>query len=249
MNNNTKVLYTFGCSYTEDFESVIESVKKHVNSNLIPHQIKYINEHLNGDIPKSWPILLSKFLGYDLKNYGMGGASNYQIFENICKCSDVFDKGDIVIVGWTHFVRFRWPTNSGWSPRFTNYSESDGNISKKTHDEIVYNRDNQCVVDEIYNLQKILIKLSKSIGFDIYFWSSCLRIINGESKEFKNNPVYLLNQMLMDKYFFKVIFEHGGKTINDETNGKIPDDHLGKSGHEVQAKLFYEHILSTQKSN
>jgi len=34
----------------------------------------------------------------------------------------------------------------------------------------------------------------------------------------------------------------GGKTIAAETDHIIMDGHLGKSGHQVQADLFYEHL-------
>jgi hypothetical protein len=69
-------LFTFGCSFTEDFERVIETTKY---SDFIPAQRRYVENHLNGRIPKSWPQLLSEKLDLYLKNYGVGGMSNYHI--------------------------------------------------------------------------------------------------------------------------------------------------------------------------
>jgi hypothetical protein len=35
----------------------------------------------------------------------------------------------------------------------------------------------------------------------------------------------------------------GGKTIEKETKGVVQDYHLGDSGHQKQAELFYENIV------
>ena len=243
-------LFTFGCSFTEDFENVVSSYNNSSFTKTVenrPAQIKYIEDYLNGEVPESWSKILGRLLNKDVVNYGHGGKSNYDIFERVCEQSHQFSKDDIVIVGWTHFMRFRWPTQNGWSPMFTHYIENMGSnyIDKETHEKIIISRDNRCVVEEIYNFQKLLINLSLKVGFKLYFWSACYKIINGENYRFKNNPIYLINDLL--KYtdnFFGVLKEHGSKTITEETNGLIKDPHLGKIGHEVQAKLFYEYILS-----
>jgi hypothetical protein len=243
-------LYTFGCSFTEDFENVISSYNNNsVQKNLEnrPAQIKYIEDFLNGEVPESWSKILGKLLNFEVKNCAQGGSSNYDIFERVCENSKNYTKNDIVIVGWTHFMRFRWPTPNGWCPMFTNFIDNAViNFDEDTHNKIIYARDNSCVIDEIYNFQKILLRLSESVGFKVYFWAACNKIINGESKEFKNNNIYLLNKILTKNYsIFDEVFKMGGKTIRQETNGKINDNHLGKTGHKVQAELFYEHILST----
>lgn len=244
-------LYTFGCSFTEDFENVVINYNNNSFQKTLenrPAQIKYLYDFLNGEIPESWPKILGKHLNFEVKNFAQGGRSNYDIFERVCENSKNFSKNDIVIVGWTHFMRFRWPTSNGWFPMFTSFNENANivNFDEDTHNKIIYARDNSCVVDEIYNFQKILLRLSESVGFKVYFWAACNKIINGESKEFKNNNIYLLNKILtIDYNIFNEVFKRGGKTIRQETEGKINDNHLGKTGHIVQAQLFYEHILST----
>ncbi len=242
-------LFTFGCSFTDDFENVVLSYNNSSFNKTIenrPSQIKYIEDYLNGEIPESWPKILGRLLNKDVINYGHGGKSNYDIFERVCEQSHQYSKEDIVIVGWTHFTRFRWPTIDGWNPIFTNYIENMGPNypDKELHEKIIISRDNKCVIDEIYNFQKLLINLSIKIGFKLYFWSSCYRIINGEDNLFKNNSIYLINNLLKNtNNFFGVLKKYGAKTIMEETNKVIIDSHLGKTGHEVQAKLFYEHIL------
>jgi hypothetical protein len=235
-------LFTFGCSYTEDFERVIESTK---NSDFVPAQRKYVENHLGGRIPKSWPQLLSEKLGFELKNYGVGGMCNYQIFEEICEHSDEFKNDDIVIVEWTHITRFRWAfNNGGWFSIFSDFTETTSELmSKITHSEILVNRTNKLYVNEIYQYQKLLEQFCKLLGVELYFWSSDDDIIYKENKEFFKDKKYLLNDLIsFNSNIFNIIQKNGGKTINEETNGEIPDNHLAESGHRVQAELFYNHI-------
>lgn len=238
-------LFTFGCSYTEDFERVIETTK---NSNFIPAQRRYIENYLGGRIPKSWPQLLSEKLGFELKNYGVGGMSNYQIFEEICEHSDEFKNADVIIIGWTHITRFRWiGDGNDWSPVFSQYTDNISKImSETTFNEVLIQRTKKLYIKELYYYQKLLEQLSKSIGFEIYFWSSDDDIINKEGKDFLNDKKYLLNNNINETTsVFCLINNNGGKTINQETNGEIPDNHLGESGHKVQAELFYNHRFNT----
>lgn len=235
-------LFTFGCSYTEDFERVVETTK---NSNFIPAQRRYIEKHLGGRIPKSWPQLLSEKLGFELKNYGVGGMCNYQIFEEICEHSDEFKNDDIVIVGWTHITRFRWAfNNGGWSSIFSDFTETTSELmSKITHSEILVNRTRKSFVNELYQYQKLIEQFCKLLGVELYFWSSDDNIIYKENKQFITEKKYLLNNLISHtNNVFNIIQKNDGKTINEETNGEIPDNHLGESGHKVQAELFYNHI-------
>ena len=80
MSKNT--LHTFGDSYTEG--------------------------QRGGNLPKSWSEILGEKLNMEVKNYGIGGNSNPQIFDDVCNKSHEFNKGDIVIINWTYKDRFRW---------------------------------------------------------------------------------------------------------------------------------------------
>ena len=46
----------------------------------------------------SWPVLLSKMLKTDCKNYGLSGASNDYFFKTISENINQFDKDDIIVV-------------------------------------------------------------------------------------------------------------------------------------------------------
>ena len=70
-------------------------------------RFKYYKEYRNGIFPKTWSELLSKELGYDLRNMAVSGQSNYDIFDMFCKCIDQIQKDDIVIIGWGYIERFR----------------------------------------------------------------------------------------------------------------------------------------------
>jgi hypothetical protein len=237
-------LFTFGCSYTEDFHRFVGPTK---DCDFISAQRKYIENNLDGKIPKSWPQLLSEKLGFELKNYGVGGISNYQIFEEICEHSNEFKNDDIVIVGWTHITRFRWAfNNGGWSSIFSDFTETTSELMNEiTHSEILVNRTNKVYINELYQYQKLLEQFCKLLSVKLYFWSSDDDIIYKENKDFLNDKKYLLNNLLNNdnkRNLFNIINSNGGKTINEETNGEIPDNHLGESGHKVQAELFYNYI-------
>ena len=79
-------LFTFGCSYTADFET-----------NNIENYLKY-KEYRGGLYPKSWPTLLSEKMGMNVKNYGIGGTGNQSIFEQFCIHCDEINENDVVIM-------------------------------------------------------------------------------------------------------------------------------------------------------
>jgi len=234
--HNMKTLYTFGCSYTQDFEK------------LFPNdpQLKYVDDFLNGIIPPAWPKVLSNLLGYECVNTSRGGIGNETIFENVCKMSPNFKKGDMVIIQWTVNHRFRWPNHEGyWVNQLPNWSIDIPTLSKTTRDEILLIRDHPLYRKQLYNYQILLEQLASSVGFDIYYWSMADNIITELPKDKKyllsdklDNFNYLINNYA--KYFGLM----NAHTISQETNGVNSDGHYGKNGHEVIGKLFYEHIIS-----
>lgn len=231
-----------------------------------------------GTLPKSWVELLGEKMGMETSNHAQGGNSNYHIFEEICKHSQNFIKGDIVIVNWTYKSRFRWAsfeTQSDGTPKWfdkygepsdywrrmaTNEYEEDYEfITKETKNEILTNRMSKLYSDEIYQYENLLEQYSKSKGFEIYFWSTDNEIIyNLPQNEFKVKK-YLLNDILevgnyhnihMGGDLLSYIIKMGGKTIYDETNGVVNDMiHLGESGHIIQSDLFFEYINSYKRNS
>jgi hypothetical protein len=239
-------LFAFGCSFTQGFEDIMVTTLG--EPSFVPNEIEYIRDYCNNEIPKSWPELLANKLGYDSKNCGIGGGSNYDIFARFCRECENIKKDDIVIIGWTFFMRFRWPNkhSQSWSPMFTSYHSVDQEvITKNTFEEIVVNRDNQAVVNEIYDYQKLIIRLSEAIGFKVFFWSSCSKIITTLDSESKKNKIYIFGDKIDNKTtVYDYLQMNGAMSISDETNLKIMNGHMSKSGHIKQSDMFYHHIVN-----
>jgi hypothetical protein len=235
-------LYTFGCSYTQDFEDI----NPHLHNGLKPAQLRYVDEFLNGVIPPTWSKVLSNLLGYDRINMAQGGSGNENIFENVCVMSPQFKKGDMVIIQWTENHRFRWPNSEGnWVQQLPGWKIDIPTLSKSTYEEIIVIRDHSLYRKQLYNYHILIEQLALSVGFDIYYWSMGNNIITELPKDKKfllsdklDNSNYLNNNY--NKYF-RIM---NGYTVTEETNGLISDGHYSKTGHEVIGRLFYEHITS-----
>jgi hypothetical protein len=255
-------LHAFGDSYTEG----------QPNDCTFPPFVQW-KELRGGTLPKCWVDLLGEKLGMETSNHAQGGNSNYHTFEEVCKHSQNFNKGDIVIVNWTYKTRFRWPSferqSDGvpkhydkygepsyyWRRMATNEYEEDYEfITKETKLEILNARTLKIYSDELYQYENLLEQYSKAKGFDIYFWSTDNEIIyNLPLNEFKVKK-YLLNDILEIGTYHNIhmggdllshIIKMGGKTIYKETDGVVIDDvHLGESGHKIQSELFYDYITS-----
>lgn len=223
-------LYTFGCSYTEDY-------------NLSNSYLEY-KKYRGGILPDVWPKILGDHLNKETHNFGKGGIGNLQIFMDFCHFCNHFKENDIVIVGWTRKTRFRWADNDKWIHLMG--SDKDMNcITLKTHNEILVNRTNNLYIKEIYTLEKIMIEIASLKKFKIYFWSSDCDIIYKDKSE---NDIYLLNEYKKEFFEFTPftlikVENNQIPTIEYETNGEIKDNHLGEEGHKIQARLFLNHIL------
>ena len=73
-------LWTFGDSFTAEYFPVDDPSQ--------PSNYDKFKEYRGGNLPEIWPSLLSKKLGLKLENKGVGGDSNYGIFNqfiNYCE--------------------------------------------------------------------------------------------------------------------------------------------------------------------
>jgi len=221
-------LYTFGCSFTEDY-------------NKSKSYVEY-KKYRNNILPDVWPTILAKKLNKDVINFGKGGIGNTQIFIDFCSNCDIITSDDIVIIGWTKITRFRWADKYNWQ-HLMGSDKDMHSISLTTHNEILVNRTNRLYINEINDYEKIIIELANTKKFKIYFWSSDSDIIYREDKR---NDIYILNELknnFPDFTPYKLINENGEiLTIKHETNGLVVDSHLGEKGHLLQAELFYNHI-------
>jgi hypothetical protein len=232
-------LYTFGCSFTEGF------IENHP-----PYQ-EY-KKFRGGSFPKHWTELLSEKLGCNLINDGKGGSGNQHIFTSLCKRANQLKKNDVVIVQWSFMNRFRLSDSEGitWvhvGPSDPKHIGNNGLINFDCQDMICINRSLKPYLDEIYDFERIIDRLSKEIGFDVYYWTIINELIYNQPKETLSQRKYLLNDKIKDQFdnTFSVILKNGGLRVVEETNGQIDDWHMGESGNRVQAELFYEHIKNS----
>lgn len=231
-------LFVFGCSYSENY---------HFNYDGYVKYYDFLGKHF----PKTWSQILSEKLNYNLLNYAEGGSGNNQIFNKFCKKCDEIKKNDIVILQWSFIERYRIVDKygNGWLQKGAGKQFGDNEpLTDDCHESIVLNRTHKQYYDEIYDFEKIIDRLSKEVGFDVYYWTIINELIYNLPKDKLNNKKYLLNDKIKDKFdnTFSIILKNGGKTISDESEGKINDTHMGKKSHQIQADLFHEHIIKNR---
>ena len=229
-------LHIFGCSFSE-------TLSKHkgskFNDGSLTLQAKYIHDFCNDDPPLGWSEILVEKLGMSLYDGSMGGASNQQIFMNFCEQSQNIRKDDIVIIGWTEITRFRWaidtPLGNGWTPVFPGEYQKVKGLSQETRNEILINRMEPQYVREIHNIQTLITSFSKSLNFKIFFWAN-------NTDMFKDPNIDPSLIFYGGESILKLVHDNCGENIAEATGFTIMDGHLAKSGHQVQADLFYSHI-------
>jgi hypothetical protein len=242
-------LYTFGCSFTEDFEPFHRKLRMNPRTD-------YIHEFHNGRIPKSWSELLAEKLNIDYEIYGAincdfkftekFGNSNTSIFFNFTRLVKEIKEDDVVIIQWTFLERFIWLNGdvNGFTTVLPNQYPL-GELPTDFYDQIIYNKSNPNWYLEIKNYQNIINELAIAKGFKVYYWSIDDRYYQYFAEDINLSRQYLLNDLfLQHSLFLTTIKNNGGKTIEEETDGKIRDTHFGETGHQVIADLFYKHIIN-----
>lgn len=255
-------LYCFGDSYTEGYKN---------DMGFPPYNqyLKWLNVKDPKKMPPLWSELLGEKLGVESFNLGKGGASNHEIFLKICEYSSRFKKNDIVIINWTYVLRILWDVhNYNESPEtaYTGYNlysisphqaehYDDLGIFTECWEVIAQNRNSFQWTWEVVRYQEIIDSLSRSIGFDVYYWFTDDYLYkNFKRLKSTSEKKYILNN-LVDDYnentkipqyccrIFNVIRQYGGLSLDGETNGASEDSyHLGGVGHAVQAEMFYCYI-------
>lgn len=227
-------LYVFGDSFTQG----------HHNLETYPAYDEF-KKLRGGKLFDLWSQILANKLGFDLKNYGNAGASNDDIFSFICDNIIRVKSGDIVIINWTFITRFRWVDSDGkWR---TIHGGPDYSISESTRKETLINKFNSKWESIIYQYENIIDVLSKSVGFNVYYWSAENNLIYNSPN--KNLKKYIISELINPgETLFHEIFRRGGKTIEEESNYTIGDIHLGESGHKIQGNLFFNYISGIDES-
>jgi hypothetical protein len=256
-------LYCFGDSYTEGYKN---------DMNFWPYDgyRKSLGLEDPKDMPPVWSEILGKKLGIESYNHGRGGASNHETMLRICEQSHKFKKGDIVIINWTYVQRCLWdlsPVAKGdTSYKLTSVSPYQGEhydprgIYMKAYEIIAVNRLSFTWTYEVLRYQQMIDTLSKSIGFDVYYWYTDDELFfNMKKIEDVNQSKYIIHDLIStydEKIIdgerkwacipFNILKQYGAKTITEDSNGMGMDDmHLGGTGHKVQAEIFYSYITKT----
>jgi hypothetical protein len=211
---------------------------------------------LGGRIPKSWSEILANKLNIEYQVFGAVncdlifktqlGNTNASVFFNFCRLAKEIKKNDIVIIQWTMLERFLWyrESTSSFVNVLPNQYPND-TLPNDLYDHIIFNKSNSLWFEEIFNYQNIINELAEAKGFNVYFWSIDDRYYEYFKNDIKENKQYLIGNLIESPfYILAAVKKHGGQTINDETNGKIPDFHLGEIGHQIVADLFYKHITN-----
>lgn len=268
----TNKLWTFGDSFTAGILPDIDHFPPYKD------YLKYLGISKN-EFPREWGYQLADKLGMEYETHSCGGASNQEIFFNISKNSNRFQAGDIVIINWTYLNRFLWglPKEDydfeslgipyGKFKRASIASSNDETLLKyaksNVYEKVGWNRSLECWIDEINNFENIIDTLSKSVGFDVYYWTSEHHIHTKKIEKF-NDRKYICNDIIRDgiKYFesldynlesipnelfFNSLHAYGCTSIYHETNGEVDDVfHRGIVGNKMQAELFYSWITETK---
>jgi hypothetical protein len=159
-------LHLFGDSFTEG----------HLLDKTF-HPYKEWKLYRGGELPLCWGDLLSNKLNMRMNNRAVGGMSNSEIFQKICKHSDEFEKDDIVIINWSYPSRFRWASCSDENNKCRwvrlGGAPHDGTvISEDTRTDIALQKTLIPCIEEIYEHEKLIYEYSKSKKFEVFFWSA-----------------------------------------------------------------------------
>lgn len=240
-------LWTLGCSFTENLKSMEE---RDSQFNLNSYFTKY-KKYLGGMLPSCWPELLSNKLDYKIENRGLGATSNYDIFYSFCDIVSDLKENDIVILQWTSLYRFLLAHPNPHHPHLMTIlpREKYEEFEQKFIDTILVNRSNTIWIEELIHFSKIINEICKEKNVHLFYWTYDDIIVSYMQKnwiEFPYDKFIKTNNHHLSTYcdLFGYLDEkcNNKHTIHAETNGEIPDAHLGQFGHHAQSQLFYSYI-------
>lgn len=220
-------LWVFGDSYSEPFSKL----------NGMDWKPNYI--HWKGYTPLCYGEFISNELNLLHKNYAIGGADNYTIFESIIPHLDKIDSNDIIIIGWSHTLRFRVVNKLGTFNTIrpssldtvfdVNRKTPYLDISDITLKDITVNRNTKPYIEELNNIIKLLNFVFKNNK--IIHWSPF-----GQDSDGLNTTT---NSLV------------GLEIISKETNGDIIDSHFSENAHRLISNQFIDVINNYEliKSN
>jgi hypothetical protein len=241
-------LWVFGDSYTAEYYPVGEDF---MVSNYDHYKI-----FKGGKLPDVWPTILGERLGLEVKNYGVGGSANTNIFLDFLDVCDKLQENDRVIVGWANNKRF---VAANFTHHiFNNILPCDSefketHLSKSTIEEIFYNRTHSIWHKEIYGWIKIMNLYCDLKKVKIHHWTSDYDISCEFNKRDEEKFISVLdseNKCLgLMEHISELNYNQTGteSRIVHETNNEVLDGHFGEYGHIAQADYFYNFIKKYEK--
>jgi hypothetical protein len=195
-------------------------------NNLEKWRIEYAK--WKGYTPKVWPEFLNETLNLKLYNLSISATDNYTIFDTIIDNIDKIEKDDIVIIGWSSTLRFRFVDKSesfnsirpstNFKKSTLNSSYEYINLSLDTINEILVNRDNPLYEHEL---------------------NRYIRFINLYLKDIKTLHWCPFQNQHPHLKITKIDQIDNLEKINEETNNQVKDYHYSENGHKKLSKIIY----------
>lgn len=249
-----RTLWVFGDSFSEEQRDIPGYNQRK----------QYSVEFLGKENYDCWGKLLADKLGFQYRNHAgvngletkniSAGNTNDDLLTNVTHFSNEYKEGDIIILGFTDITRFKLPSLLGdvKSVLVSENSESHdfltNNECKKIH--TLRNSNIGYYIEEFYTRIKPLIRLSKILKFDIYYWSWISKIEEEASKlDIFNEMNFILHEIMSNfnevNYDYNRLINHFGvefDSISNHTKNQISDCHQSEPCHIKHAELFYQYL-------
>lgn len=236
-------LWVFGDSYTAEYYPVGEEFAV---SNYDHYKV-----FKGGRLPDIWPTILGEKLGYEVKNYAVGGSANTNIFLSFLNICEQLKENDRVIFGWSNnkrFVAANFNINifNNILPCDSEFLET--HLSKRTIDEIFYNRTHPIWVEEVYGWIKLINLYCDLKKVKVHHWSSDDDMTCHFNQIDEEKFISVLNSenkcLGLMEHISELNYKQTGQhsRIIFETDNQIQDGHFGEYGHIAQAEYFYNFI-------
>ncbi|MFM7018631.1 hypothetical protein [Flavobacterium sp.] len=156
-------LFAFGDSHTKTFKS-----HQQAGTVWAKTYFDYI-----GEVPKTYSEIISRTYDIELFNYGIGGCSNYTIFEQFMNNYKSIKPNDIVVFGWTAINRFKLANNVNSFVDIlpnTPHPKQNDDVDLSSTQQIAINRDTHSVwwseINQFMDVIKSLLPKNK-----VYHWT------------------------------------------------------------------------------
>ena len=231
-------IFLLGDSFTDNiFKEAISKLDNNIeDSDGIYRYVKLLREKKIKD-PLHWSDYLKSW-GHEIVNLGRNGISNYSIFDEFANIDTNFNENDRIILNWTGLNRFNWIGKRGNNMVITGGSQPDYETNIKTKilcDQSVYRMES---VDDPHGfLRRSTVPfMNYLIGLHDKYKPIVWAPIARHNVIFEKEKYFIWE---VDNDFYKnIIPEHSILTIQNETNGKILDEHYGRYGNFYMALVF-----------